>query len=97
MVHEHLDRFIAELNEDCSTPEYQSKASVDQLREVGWTDAELWQLNIHLVDQSFEAVAEAFDDQARELPPMVIAAFEWLVGTFEITHRDYTPLWFRGA
>lgn len=89
---QNVERFIAEVNAYCDDGEFYTGQTLGSFS--GWTDEELAKLDEELDGISFEQIAEDYDD-ARSLPPIVIAAFERLVGPFEVTHKDYDPYWFR--
>lgn len=98
---DNLQRFIDEIN-GFVTDEGGIKQSIDSLRygEPHMTEAELVELNEALgqsEDLFMNDLLVVYDcgDLDKDPPAIVCAAYEWLVGPFEVSHRDYDPYWFR--
>ncbi len=100
---ENIQRFIDEINGACDDGQYWVKQSIDDLRtgDPHMTEEELVELDRKLGEIDIPALLEDLyevhdgGEPRFEVPPIACAAYEWLVGPFIVTHRDYDPYWYR--
>lgn len=101
----NIEFFIAEINEACDDGEHWVKVDIDTLRVGDYahmTDEELLELDQVLKDEEtvrhmLEDLYEIYDcgEPRQPVPPIVRGAYEWLVGPFEVSHKNYDPYWWR--